>query len=112
MSMPSAASPLSIVIDRDRPVPIAEQITINLREAIVEGRLEPGARLPSWLDMATQLGVARGTVRTAYERLIDESLVISSGAAGTRVAENRLSCLPRFMSTFRARCRGSSAASI
>ncbi|WP_380780051.1 PLP-dependent aminotransferase family protein [Sphingomonas sp. R86520] len=87
MSMPLAASPLSIVIDRERPVPIAEQIAVNLRDAIVEGRLEPGARLPSWLDMATQLGVARGTVKTAYERLIDESLVISSGAAGTRVAE-------------------------
>ena len=85
--MRSAASSLSIVIDRDRPVPLAEQITGNLRDAIIEGRLEPGARLPSWLDMATQLGVARGTVKSAYERLIDESLVVSSGASGTRVAE-------------------------
>ncbi len=91
MSMPSAASPPSIVIDRDRPMPLAEQITVNLRDAIVEGRLEPGARLPSWLDMATQLGVARGTVKTAYERLTDEALVVSSGAAGTRVAEKPIS---------------------
>jgi GntR family transcriptional regulator/MocR family aminotransferase len=77
----------AVTIDRTRPTPIAEQITINLRDAIREGRLEPGARLPSWLDMATQLGVARGTVKTAYERLIDEALVVSAGAAGTRVAE-------------------------
>ena len=85
------AERLTIAIDRSRPVSISEQITSNLRDAIVEGRLEPGARLPSWLDMATQLGVARGTVKAAYERLADEDLVIPSGAAGTRVAELRAS---------------------
>lgn len=87
MTVPPVANRHTVSIDRTRPMPIAEQITVNLRDAITEGRLEPGARLPSWLDMATQLGVARGTVKTAYERLIDEALVVSSGAAGTRVAE-------------------------
>jgi GntR family transcriptional regulator/MocR family aminotransferase len=43
--------------------------------------------LPSWRDLAAQLGVARGTVRAAYERLIDEQLVITSGPAGTHVAD-------------------------
>ena len=76
----------SIAIDRSKPVPITEQITTNLRSAIMDGLLEPGARLPSWLDMATRLGVARGTVKAAYERLTDEFLVVSAGAAGTRVA--------------------------
>lgn len=83
-----------IVIDRSRAMPIAEQITTNLRDAIHAGRLEAGARLPSWLDMATQLGVARGTVKTAYERLIDEELVVSSGASGTRVAQRRIGPSP------------------
>jgi GntR family transcriptional regulator/MocR family aminotransferase len=94
MTVLLAAPTLSIAIDRSRPIPIAEQITINLRDAIIDGRLEPGARLPSWLDMATQLGVARGTVKAAYERLIDESLVISSGASGTRVAAKPTSLPP------------------
>jgi GntR family transcriptional regulator/MocR family aminotransferase len=67
-------------------VPLVDQISDTLKAAILEGRLEPGSRLPSWLDMATQLGVARGTVKAAYERLADESLVVPSGAAGTRVA--------------------------
>jgi GntR family transcriptional regulator/MocR family aminotransferase len=39
------------------------------------------------LDLAAQLGVSRGTVRVAYERLIDEQFAIGLGAAGTRVAE-------------------------
>lgn len=81
------SSTLPIAIDRSRSVPITEQITSTLRDAIIEGRIEPGARLPSWLDMATQLGVARGTVKAAYETLTDELLVFSAGAAGTRVVE-------------------------
>jgi GntR family transcriptional regulator/MocR family aminotransferase len=36
-----------------------------------------------------QLGVSRGTVRLAYERLIDEQLALGLGAAGTRVTERR-----------------------
>lgn len=94
MNMPLGALPISIEIERSRPLPISEQITINLRNAIVEGRLEAGARLPSWLDMATQLGVARGTVKSAYERLIDEELVVSSGASGTHVTELPVSLPP------------------
>ena len=42
--------------------------------AILDGRLAPGARLPSWRDLAAQLGVARGTVREAYERLADSAI--------------------------------------
>src|SRR6266436_5824182 len=48
-----------------------------------------GARLPSWQDLAAQLGVSRGTVRVAYERLIAEQFAVGLGAAGTRVAERQ-----------------------
>lgn len=48
--------------------------------------LEPGVRLPSWQDLAAQLGVARGTVRKAYEKLDADQLIVASRAAGTRVA--------------------------
>lgn len=78
-----------IIVDRSIPKSLTHQITENLRNAILDGRLEAGSRLPSWLDMATQLGVARGTVKAAYETLADEALVFSAGAAGTRVAKSR-----------------------
>jgi GntR family transcriptional regulator/MocR family aminotransferase len=76
---------LQIPLQRDAREPIAAQISAGLRDAMRDGRLAPGARLPSWRDFAAQLGVARGTVRQAYERLIDEGLVVALGAAGTRV---------------------------
>jgi GntR family transcriptional regulator/MocR family aminotransferase len=78
---------LQIPLERDAREPIAAQISAGLRAAMRDGRLAPGARLPSWRDFAAQLGVARGTVRQAYERLIDEGLVVALGAAGTRVVQ-------------------------
>ena len=78
---------LPIELDRARRTPLAAQICSAIREAIETGRLAPGARLPSWLDLAAQLGVSRGTVRVAYQRLIDERFAIGLGAAGTHVAE-------------------------
>lgn len=66
--------------------PLAEQIHQRIRAAIESGQLQPGARLPSWRDLAVQLGVSRGTVREAYDRLVGDQLVVASGAAGTHVA--------------------------
>src|SRR6185312_11583805 len=60
-----------------------------IREGIENGRLASGARLPSWQDLAAQLGVSRGTVRVAYERLIAEHFAVGLGPAGTRVAERQ-----------------------
>lgn len=77
---------LRIALDRRQRRSLTEQIHDSIATAIREGHLYEGARLPSWRDLATQLGVARGTVKTAYERLADEQLVVARGAAGTFVA--------------------------
>jgi GntR family transcriptional regulator/MocR family aminotransferase len=80
---------LPIQLDRARRTPLAAQIYSGIREGIENGRLASGARLPSWRDLAAQLGVSRGTVRMAYERLIAEQFAIGLGPAGTRVAERQ-----------------------
>ena len=77
---------LNLKVDRSGRTPIAEQIRRGIATAIESRVLEPGARLPSWQDLAAQLGVARGTVRTAYEKLRAAQLIIPSRATGTRVA--------------------------
>src|ERR1700742_2726873 len=78
---------LPVTINRSAKVTLAEQIRRGITEAIEKGVLVPGARLPSWRDLAAQLGVARGTVRAAYERLQDAQLIVSTKSGGTRVAE-------------------------
>ena len=82
------ASALDIRIDRSAEVTLAEQIRRGVLAAIGSGALAPGARLPSWLALAAQLGVARGTVKSAYERLADEQVIVSSRPGGTRVADH------------------------
>ncbi|NVD42885.1 PLP-dependent aminotransferase family protein [Ensifer sp. HO-A22] len=78
---------LNLQIDPQSRKPLAEQIRIGILDAIENGVLEPDARLPSWNDLASQLGVARGTVKAAYERLSDEQVVVASPSTGTRVAK-------------------------
>ncbi len=77
---------LNLSLDRAAKIPLAEQIRKGVSTAIEDGVLEAGARLPSWQDLAAQLGVARGTVRTAYEKLAAAQLIEASRATGTRVA--------------------------
>ncbi|QIG91302.1 MULTISPECIES: PLP-dependent aminotransferase family protein [unclassified Bradyrhizobium] len=79
-------NPLPIALDRSARTPLSEQIRKAIAAAIDNGVLVPGARLPSWLDLAAQLGVARGTVRAAYDRLADAQHIVSSKANGTTVA--------------------------
>ena len=79
--------PLRLELDRSAKTPLAEQIRRGIGAAIESGVLAPGARLPSWQDLAAQLGVARGTVRSAYEKLSSAQLIVASRATGTHVAD-------------------------
>jgi GntR family transcriptional regulator/MocR family aminotransferase len=79
--------PLRLELDRSAKTPLAEQIRRGIRAAIESGVLAPGARLPSWQDLAAQLGVARGTVRAAYAKLSSAQLIVAARATGTHVAE-------------------------
>jgi GntR family transcriptional regulator/MocR family aminotransferase len=67
-------------------VPRHVAIERALRDAIVDGRLAPGAHLPSTRALAAELGVARGTVVSAFEQLTAEGLLDSRQGAPTRVA--------------------------
>src|SRR4030088_1671389 len=57
-----------------------------LRLAIRDGRLSPGATVPSTRALAQDLGVARGTVTRVYADLTAEGYLHSSQGAPTRVA--------------------------
>lgn len=79
------APAVQIALDLRSEAPVYRQIYLRIRGAILSGVLPPGARLPSWNALAGELGVARGTVKAAYEWLAGEGYIESRGAAGTRV---------------------------
>ncbi|MBD5785549.1 PLP-dependent aminotransferase family protein [Cellulosimicrobium terreum] len=58
----------------------------SLRAAVVGGRLEAGAVLPSSRDAASALGVSRGTVTAAVDDLVGEGLLVPRPRSGVVVA--------------------------
>jgi GntR family transcriptional regulator / MocR family aminotransferase len=57
-----------------------------LRAAVRDGRLAPGARLPSSRVLAHDLGLARNTVADAFGQLVAEGWLTARQGSGTTVA--------------------------
>src|SRR5487761_2259424 len=84
-----------ITLDPTLAAPTYQQIVARLREAMNTGVLTPGARLPSARSLASQLGVARGTVDAAYAVLAGEGTIETRGAAGSVVSPHLAPRRPR-----------------
>ena len=64
-----------------------QQIIDRLKREISEGRLKPGAALPSFRHLAEDLLVSVITVKRAYEELEREGIIFRRQGLGTFVAE-------------------------
>ncbi|HEX7104325.1 MAG TPA: PLP-dependent aminotransferase family protein [Acidothermaceae bacterium] len=62
-----------------------DSLTEQLRQAIRDGRLTTGVRLPSSRVLADELDVSRGVVTEAYRRLSEGGQLTSHGRGGTVV---------------------------
>jgi GntR family transcriptional regulator/MocR family aminotransferase len=72
---------------RPRPeAPLYQQLYRHLQAAILTGELPGGLKLPSTRALAERLSVSRNTVLNAYEQLLAEGYVESTGGSGTYVA--------------------------
>jgi GntR family transcriptional regulator/MocR family aminotransferase len=65
--------------------PFYRQIYDRFRRAIASGLLKPGDRIPSARALTQELGLARGTIDTAYSLLAAEGYILARGQAGTIV---------------------------
>jgi GntR family transcriptional regulator/MocR family aminotransferase len=61
----------------------------QLRAAILDGRLQPGLRMPSTRAFAMHLRVSRNTAIASYDLLLSEGYLTSRPGAGTFVADMR-----------------------
>jgi len=83
----SGLSPeLLVRLDRSASQPLRAQLEASLREAIRDGRLRAGERLPSSRELARELGVSRGMVQDCYGQLLAEGYLTSRTGSATRVA--------------------------
>src|SRR6478672_7564034 len=93
---------LHLSVERNIDVPIHRQIYEGLRGAILDGRLRPGQRIPSTRGLATDLGVSRLPVLSAYEQLLHEGYLVGRTGSGTFVSRNIPDHLLRTPATGRA----------
>ncbi len=85
---------LPLRLDRDAAESLQRQLIAQLRAAIGDGRLGPGARLPASRALATDLGVSRNVVVAAYDELFAEGYITGRHGSGTYV-EATLPAAPR-----------------
>jgi GntR family transcriptional regulator / MocR family aminotransferase len=75
-------------LDPKATEPFYRQIYDRFRGAIASGVLNPGDRIPSARALTKELGLARGTIDTAYSLLAAEGYIEARGQAGTIVSPN------------------------
>src|SRR5436309_11514983 len=80
------ASSVDLLLNLPRSGGRRRALEHGLRDAIWQGRLTAGARLPSTRALAERLGLSRGTVVAAYDQLAVEGYLSIRHGSGTRVA--------------------------
>ena len=82
--VPSGILPV-VSVDRNAGLALHRQIYDSFRAAILDGRLRPGQRIPSTRVLASEIGVSRFPVLSAYDQLLAEGYTESRVGAGTLV---------------------------
>lgn len=72
-------------INHDLDVPIYQQLVDGIRTAIKNGTLSAGQQLPTVQEVTEKLGIARGTIKRAYDELERAGLVEKVQGRGTFV---------------------------
>lgn len=67
--------------------PLSARVAESLSQGIRSGRLGPGTRLPTEIELCAEYGVSRTVVREAVARLRSEGLVIPEQGRGMFVSE-------------------------
>jgi DNA-binding transcriptional regulator YhcF (GntR family) len=73
-------------VDPDAGRPLFDQLRTQIIAGIRDGRLSPGARLPTVRELAGQMNMAVNTVARAYRELETAGMLETRGRFGTFVA--------------------------
>src|SRR5688572_5327297 len=78
----------TLKLKQDGSAPLYRRIEQSIRSGISEGKLKPGDRVPSVVDIAGQLGINKLTVLKAFQRLEKAGVLRSEVGRGTFVASD------------------------
>jgi DNA-binding transcriptional regulator YhcF (GntR family) len=77
---------MRFTVDGASGTPPSEQLRMQVVDAVRDGRLAAGAKLPTVRGLADELGLAVNTVAKAYKQLEADGVVEGRGRAGTFVS--------------------------
>jgi GntR family transcriptional regulator len=92
---------IEFFLARRSAVPTYMQLVQQVRQAVRLGLLEPGDRLPTVREVASQLAVNPNTVLKAYRELEHERLIEGRPGQGTFVVKSLASRSPRDLARLR-----------
>ncbi|MDH6365750.1 GntR family transcriptional regulator [Enterococcus sp. PF1-24] len=74
-----------VSINKNSSKPYYEQLMLSIKEDILQGILQPGDRLPSVRELASQLMMNPNTISKTYKLLEGEQVLITVKGKGTYV---------------------------
>ncbi len=79
---------MDIIIDVEDSTPLFSQLIDQIKEAVLNGKVNPGDAMPSIRQLANDLGVNNKTVAKAYSLLERDSVIQTKGYRGTFIHPN------------------------
>ncbi len=77
-----------ITIDKRLSRPLHWQVYAAFRDAIVDGRLRPGQRIPSTRLLSSEIGISRFPLLNAYAQLLAEGYLQTRVGSGTVISSS------------------------
>lgn len=76
-------------VDKNLDISIYNQIVSQITEAVENGILKPGERLPTQRELSDGLNIARGTIQKAYEELDKKGIVEILKGSGSFISKKK-----------------------
>lgn len=73
-------------LEKDSEVSLKRQLYSHIKGIILEGKAEPGEKLPSSRELSKKLQVSRNTILDVYNQLVAEGFLDAKQGSGTHVA--------------------------
>ena len=77
---------LNLIINHTSMEPIYEQIVVQIKAEVIEGRMTAGDALPSVRTLSRELKISALTVKKAYDNLEEEGLIVTVHGKGSFIA--------------------------
>ncbi|GGE97705.1 GntR family transcriptional regulator [Mycetocola zhadangensis] len=78
--------PHTFTLDASVSTPPFEQLRVQVIDAVRDGSLVPGDKMPTVRNLAAELGIAANTVARAYRELERDDVIETRGRNGTFVS--------------------------